>query len=85
MLPRFRRFEVAGVFRVGMYEFDRGMVLINLQDAQALLRMGDTVSGVRLKLHDLFQAPRVARELAQQLDDLRQQVEDLCSVLPVVC
>ena len=70
VLPRFRRFEVAGVFRVGMYEFDRGMVLINLQDAQALLRMGDTVSGVRLKLHDLFQAPRVARELAQQLDGI---------------
>jgi len=67
VLPRFRRFTVAGVFQIGMYEFDRGLVLVNLQDAQALLRMGDTVTGVRLKLHDLFQAPRVARELADQL------------------
>lgn len=67
VLPRFRRFTVSGVFRIGMYEFDRGLVLINLQDAQALLRMGETVSGVRLKLYDMFAAPRVARELANQL------------------
>ncbi|MFT4046158.1 MAG: lipoprotein-releasing ABC transporter permease subunit [Solimonas sp.] len=67
VLPRFRRFTVSGIFRVGMYEFDRGLVLINLQDAQALLRMGDTVTGVRLKLHDLFAAPRVARDLANQM------------------
>jgi lipoprotein-releasing system permease protein len=67
VLPRFRRFTVAGVFRVGMYEYDRGMVLINLQDAQALLRMGDDVTGVRLKLHDLFEAPRVSHELAQDM------------------
>ncbi|HEX4896561.1 MAG TPA: lipoprotein-releasing ABC transporter permease subunit [Solimonas sp.] len=67
VLPRFRRFTVSGIFRVGMYEFDRGLVLVHLADAQALLRMGDTVTGVRLKLHDLFQAPRVSQELAQSL------------------
>ena len=67
VLPRFRRFTVSGVFQVGMYEFDRGLVLINIDDAAALLRMPGRVTGVRLKLHDLFEAPRVARELAQQL------------------
>jgi lipoprotein-releasing system permease protein len=67
VLPRFRRFTVSGVFQVGMYEFDRGMVFIHLADAQALLRMGDSVTGVRLKLHDLFQAPRVSRELAETM------------------
>jgi lipoprotein-releasing system permease protein len=70
VLPRFRRFTVSGVFRVGMYEFDRGLVLIHLADAQSLYRMGHTVSGVRLKLHDLFKAPMVARELAGQLPGL---------------
>ncbi|MEC9359274.1 MAG: lipoprotein-releasing ABC transporter permease subunit [Pseudomonadota bacterium] len=70
VLPRFRRFTVGGVFEVGMYEFDRGLVMIHLQDAQALLRMGETVSGVRLKLHDLFQAPRVTREVAADLPGL---------------
>jgi len=67
VLPRFRRFTVSGVFQVGMYEFDRGLVLINIDDAAALLRMPGKVTGVRLKLHDLFEAPRVARELAQEL------------------
>ena len=68
VLPRFRRFTVSGIFEIGMFEFDRGLVLVHLADAQALYRMGDHVSGVRLKLHDLFRAPAVARELANQLD-----------------
>ncbi|MES2682199.1 MAG: lipoprotein-releasing ABC transporter permease subunit [Pseudomonadota bacterium] len=67
VLPRFRRFTVSGVFQVGMYEFDRGLVLIHLADAQALYRMGSDVTGVRLKLHDLFKAPAVSRELAGDL------------------
>ena len=68
VVPRFRRFTVSGIFEIGMYEFDRGLVLIHLADAQALYRMGSDVTGVRLKLHDLFQAPRVARELANELE-----------------
>jgi lipoprotein-releasing system permease protein len=67
VMPRFRRFTVSGVFRVGMYEFDRGLVVVHLGDAQALLRMDDSVTGVRLKLADMFEAPRVARELAGEL------------------
>ena len=67
LMPRFRRFTVTGVFEVGMYEFDRGLVLLHMDDAQALLRMPGQVSGVRLKLHDLFEAPRVVREVAQGL------------------
>ncbi|MEQ9735615.1 MAG: FtsX-like permease family protein, partial [Algiphilus sp.] len=60
-------FEVVGVFEVGMYEFDRGLGVIHLDDAQALLRMSDQVSGVRLMLEDLFQAPRVVRDVAEGL------------------
>jgi lipoprotein-releasing system permease protein len=67
VIPRFRRFTVSGVFQVGMYEFDRGLVLIHIDDAAALLRMSGKVTGVRLKLHDLFEAPRVAHELALEL------------------
>jgi lipoprotein-releasing system permease protein len=52
-----------GVFEIGMFEFDNGLALIHLADAQKLYRMGDAVSGVRLKLDDLFAAPMVAREL----------------------
>lgn len=70
LLPRFRRFTVSGVFEVGMYEFDRSLVIVHLDDAAALLRLGDTVTGVRLKLRDLFMAPRVTREVAESLPGL---------------
>jgi lipoprotein-releasing system permease protein len=66
-LPRVKSFRVVGVFEVGMFEFDSGLALIDLADAQKLYRLGDTVSGVRLKLDDLFAAPRVAREIAATL------------------
>ena len=62
-LPRVKSFRIVGVFEVGMFEFDNGLALIHLADAQKLYRMGDAVSGVRLKLDDLFAAPTVAREL----------------------
>lgn len=68
VLPRLKQFEVVGIFQVGMYEYDSGMALIHLQDAQALYRMEDRVSGVRLKIADLFQAPRVARELTRLVE-----------------
>jgi len=65
-LPRVRSFKVVGTFEVGMFEFDSGLALIHLEDAQKLYRL-DGVSGVRLKLDDLFAAPTVARELWQTL------------------
>ncbi len=49
-----------------MYEFDSGLALINIEDAQRLYRL-DGVTGVRLKLDDLFAAPEVARDLWQKL------------------
>jgi lipoprotein-releasing system permease protein len=67
VLPRIKQFRVVGIFEAGMYEFDSGLALIHLQDAQALYRMEDRVSGVRLKLDDLFAAPRVGRELLRLL------------------
>ncbi|PWB44697.1 MAG: lipoprotein-releasing system transmembrane subunit LolC [Rhodocyclales bacterium] len=68
ILPRLKQFRVVGIFEAGMYEYDSGLALIHLADAQALYRMEDRVSGVRLKLDDLFAAPRVARELLQLVE-----------------
>ncbi len=64
VVPRVRSFRVVGIFEVGMYEYDAGLALIHLADAQRLYQLGDRVSGVRLKVEDLFAAPRIARELA---------------------
>jgi lipoprotein-releasing system permease protein len=63
VLPRVKQFRVVGVFEVGMYEFDAGLALVHLADAQKLYRMGEDVTGVRLRLADLFEAPQVARAL----------------------
>ncbi len=68
IMPRLKQFDVVGIFEVGMYEYDAGLALIHLEDAQKLYRMEGKVSGVRLKLKDLFAAPRVARELTYSLD-----------------
>ncbi len=66
-LPRLKQFLVAGIFEVGMGDYDRNVALVHLKDAAKLMRLGDAVTGVRLKLDDLYEAPRVSRELAQQL------------------
>jgi lipoprotein-releasing system permease protein len=68
VVPRLKSFKVVGIFEVGMYEYDSGLALINLQDAQKLYQMDDRVTGVRLKVDDLFQAPRIARELVRYIN-----------------
>ncbi len=70
VLPRLKRFDVVGIFEAGMYEYDRGLALVHVADAGKLFQFPEgAVTGIRLKLRDLFQAPRLARELAQQLPD----------------
>ncbi len=64
VIPRLKQFTVAGLFEAGHFEFDSGLALVHMADAQKLFRLGDDVSGVRLKIADMMQAPRVARELA---------------------
>ncbi|MFP5381679.1 MAG: lipoprotein-releasing ABC transporter permease subunit [Gammaproteobacteria bacterium] len=67
VMPRVKQFTVTGIFEAGMFEYDSGLALIHLQDAQKLLRLGDDVSGVRLKLAELFRAPFVTRDLGAVL------------------
>lgn len=67
ILPRLKRFTVVGVFQVGMYEYDRNLALIHLDDAAKLFRMDDAVSGLRLKVDDVFYAREVAREVGPKL------------------
>ena len=67
VIPRLKQFTVAGTFDIGMYEYDSGLALVHLEDAQKLYQMGSGVSGVRLKLDDLFAARTVARDLSAAL------------------
>lgn len=65
-MPRMRQFTVAGVFNSGHYEFDSAMSFINLTDAEKLMRT-QTPGGIRLKLSNMQDAPRVAAELNNQM------------------
>jgi len=67
ILPRLKRFTVVGMFKVGMFEFDRNLALIQIDDAAKLLRMEDAVSGLRLKLDDLFYVREIVQEISPKL------------------
>jgi lipoprotein-releasing system permease protein len=64
VVPRTKRFTVTGLYRVGMYEFDRRLAFINIGDAQRLYRRGETVSGLRLAVTDIYSAPQIVRDVA---------------------
>lgn len=70
VMPRTKRFSVSGIFRVGMYEFDRRLAFINIGDAQKLYRLGNAVSGVRLAVNDIYRAPEIVREVAMENGEL---------------
>ena len=67
ILPRLKRFKVIGIFEVGMYEYDRNLALIHIRDGAKLFQLGDGVTGLRIKLDDMFRAPWVTRDLARNL------------------
>jgi len=62
VMPRLKQFTVSGIFTTG-YQFDNSYALINIRDAAALLQMGSSVSGLQLKLDDLFNAASVSQNL----------------------
>jgi lipoprotein-releasing system permease protein len=67
VIPRLKQFTVVGIFEAGLNDADSSLALVHMQDAQALYQMGSSVSGVRLKLDDLFAARTVAYELLPKL------------------
>ena len=70
ILPRLKRFTITGIFEVGHNEYDTAMAFIHLQDAAKLFRYKEGVTGIRLKLDDLFKAPWVRQELSRSLPGL---------------
>ena len=69
VMPRLRRFRVVGVFEVGMHQYDSAMAYMHLQDAAKLFSYEDKVNGVRLKFTDLFDAPRITRDIEKDFGE----------------
>src|SRR5512139_2071752 len=67
MLPRVKQFRVVAIFEIGMFEYDSNLVLTGVSAAQDFFGMKDQISGVQLKLHDIYKAPQVKKELQEKL------------------
>ena len=67
VIPQVKRFTVVGIFRAGMHEYDRTLAITHVDDAARLFRLGEGVTGVRLKLEDMFRAYPVSLELQDEL------------------
>jgi lipoprotein-releasing system permease protein len=69
--PRFKRFTVSGIFDAGINEYDNNLAFIHLDQAQKLYSMKGLVSGIRLKVDDLFQAKEITNKVVKDLDSAR--------------
>jgi len=67
MAPRMKQFEVVGIFNVGMYEYDSSLAYISLKEAQRFFDMGDAVTGIEIKVDDVYKARKVARVIQENL------------------
>jgi lipoprotein-releasing system permease protein len=76
VIPRMRAFQVTGILSIGMYEYDRRIAIVAMQDAARLLAMGDEVTGIRLRLADLYAAPRLSRAAAISLGGNNLEIQD---------
>ena len=68
VVPRLKQMTVAGTFDSGHYEYDSAMVMLHYEDAQRIFRL-EGPTGIRLKLKDLQQAPRVVQELSGMITE----------------
>jgi len=67
MIPRVKGFRVTGMFEVGMFEYNAGLAYIDLQSAQDFLNMKDSITGVQLKLDDIYKAKEVSERIQEKL------------------
>jgi lipoprotein-releasing system permease protein len=66
-VPSMRRLQVVGYFETGMYEYDGAMAYIRLEDAQKILRMGNSVTGIEARVFDIYAAKDIARNIIEKL------------------
>jgi lipoprotein-releasing system permease protein len=67
-IPVMKRFQVTGLFNSGMYEYDSSLAYIHLREAQKIMRMGDAISGIGIRVKDIYDAANVAKKIVRDLD-----------------
>ncbi len=69
LVPQSQSFLVGGIFNAGLNEYNNGLVFIHLYDAQDLFTLGNKISGIRLKVDNLFDADTITRNVIDSLGD----------------
>ncbi len=67
MVPRMKKFKVCGVFDSGMFEYDSGLAYISLKAAQAFFRMGDSITGIEVKVSDIYKTGKIVKDMEKEL------------------
>lgn len=67
LAPKVTKFKVAGIFETGMYEYDSNLAYVSLLSAQKILKSGEVVTGLQIKISDFYKASKVAGELDSKL------------------
>ena len=67
MLPKIKQYRVVAIFEIGMFEYDSSLVLTDIQSAQDFFNMGRTISGIEVRLHDIYKAPEIKKQLQEKL------------------
>lgn len=67
MIPKMKSFRVAGIFNTGMFEYDSTLAYVSLSQAQLFFDLGDTVTGIQLKVKDVYHTGELARTINQSL------------------
>jgi lipoprotein-releasing system permease protein len=67
MLPKVKQFRVVGIFEIGMFEYDANLVLTAMKPAQEFFGLQDGISGIEIKLKDIYNAPAVKKQLQETL------------------
>ncbi|MBN1223645.1 MAG: ABC transporter permease [Candidatus Aminicenantes bacterium] len=62
-MPKRKKFEVTGLFKTGLYEFDSGAALVSLETAQRMFNLGDRINVIHIRIENIFQAPAVAEKI----------------------
>jgi lipoprotein-releasing system permease protein len=66
-MPAMKQFKIKGLFESGMYEFDNSLVYVHLKTAQKIMRMADTVTGIEVRVDDIYRAGEIRKDLARDL------------------
>ncbi len=67
MIPKMKQFRVAGLFNTGMFEYDTTLAYVGLKEAQNFLSMGDAITGIQLKVEDVYKSDEIAQEINRSL------------------